>query len=202
MPTDPVFSSHLAATLSPNIRSFIGVPVVLSDDTFYGTLCAVDPEPWTLTSQHADLLVVLARLLATQIEREQSEARAVALQEIATDLAGTRTIEEVADVILSRGLHSLGAPVGSVCLLDEQLSEFRIVRLVGYPEEVRKAWRTFPAGARVPIADAVRTGELLVHETGEAFYAAYPHLRGERSTSGLSRPFHYLCTRERWERSA
>ncbi len=74
MREDPEFASHAAAELSPHIRSFIGVPVVLSDDAFYGTLCAVDPEPQkTLTRQQADLMAVLARLVATQIERQQAE---------------------------------------------------------------------------------------------------------------------------------
>ena len=74
MRTDPEFSSHAAAELSPDIRSFIGVPVALSDRNFYGTLCAVDPEPReTLTRQQADLMEVLARLLATQIERQRAE---------------------------------------------------------------------------------------------------------------------------------
>ncbi len=74
MREDPEFSSHAAADLSPNIRSFIGVPVVLSDGAFYGTLCAVDPEPQkALTRQQADLMAVLARLLATQIERQRAE---------------------------------------------------------------------------------------------------------------------------------
>ncbi len=73
MQKDPEFSSHAAAELSPNIRSFIGVPVVLSDGTFYGTLCAVDPEPRTLNHQQSNLLAVLARLVATQIERQQVE---------------------------------------------------------------------------------------------------------------------------------
>ncbi|MDP9480551.1 MAG: ATP-binding protein [Actinomycetota bacterium] len=74
MREDPGFSSHAAAELSPHIRSFIGVPVVLSDGAFYGTLCAVDPEPQkTLARQQADLMAVLARLLATQIERQRAE---------------------------------------------------------------------------------------------------------------------------------
>jgi PAS domain S-box-containing protein len=73
--TDPKFSSHAAAELSPDIRSFIGVPVTLSDGTFYGTLCAVDPASQTLTHQQADLLTVLARLLATQIERQRVEEK-------------------------------------------------------------------------------------------------------------------------------
>ena len=75
MQTDPEFSSHAAAELSPDIRSFIGVPVILSDGTFYGTLCAVDPASQALTRQQADLLTVLARLLATQIERQRVEEK-------------------------------------------------------------------------------------------------------------------------------
>jgi PAS domain S-box-containing protein len=62
--------------LSTNTRSFIGTPIklrMLGDGALYGTLCAVDPGPQTLTCQQADLLVIPARLLATQIERQQAE---------------------------------------------------------------------------------------------------------------------------------
>ncbi len=51
------------------------MPVLLSDGTFYGTLCALDPEPRELARHQADMLVVLARLLATQIERDHELAR-------------------------------------------------------------------------------------------------------------------------------
>ncbi|MDP9457558.1 MAG: EAL domain-containing protein [Actinomycetota bacterium] len=73
MQEDTEFSSHAAARMSPGIRSFIGVPIVLSDGAFHGTLCAVDPEPRVLTRHQADLLTVLARLVATQIERQRVE---------------------------------------------------------------------------------------------------------------------------------
>ena len=47
---------------------------MLTEGAFYGTLCAVDPEPQkALTRQQADLMAVLARLLATHIERQQAE---------------------------------------------------------------------------------------------------------------------------------
>lgn len=160
------------------------MPVLLSDGTFFGTLCAVDPEPQTLTPQQADMLVVLARLLATQIERERVELRAVALQEITAALAGARTVEDVAEVILSRGLDALDAPFGVVCVLDDEAKEFRTVRLTGYPPELRDTWGTFPMDAPVPIADAVRRGDLIVHESEEEFHSAYPHLEGARSSGG------------------
>jgi PAS domain S-box-containing protein len=40
----------------------------MSDGTLFGTLCAVDPEPRQLAQQQADLLAVLARIVATTIE--------------------------------------------------------------------------------------------------------------------------------------
>ena len=73
MRAHPAFSTHLAAARFPNIGSYLGVAIVLSDGTFYGTLCAIDPEPRTLRPQQAELMVVLARLLATQIERDQEQ---------------------------------------------------------------------------------------------------------------------------------
>lgn len=54
-----------------NMGCYISVPVILSDGKLYGTLCAADPQPQTLSPLQAKLLIVLARLLATQFERER-----------------------------------------------------------------------------------------------------------------------------------
>lgn len=51
------------------------MPVVLSDDTYFGTLCAVDPEPRSLSRGQEDLLAVLARLLVTQFDRDKELKR-------------------------------------------------------------------------------------------------------------------------------
>ncbi len=58
----------------PHIGSYLGVPIRLSDGAFFGTLCAVDPDPQTFAPPQVELLVVLARLLATQIERDRELA--------------------------------------------------------------------------------------------------------------------------------
>lgn len=47
------------------------MPIILSDGTFFGTLCAVDPDPCEFTRRQVELVVILARLLATQIELHQ-----------------------------------------------------------------------------------------------------------------------------------
>ncbi len=100
VPSDPVFASHLAAALSPGIRSFIGVPVVLSDGMLYGTLCAVDPEPRTPTRRQADLLMVLARFIATQIERDREMTRRRDLERRLAEDHFRSLIRNASDIIL------------------------------------------------------------------------------------------------------
>lgn len=88
-------SSHFASSALSYIGSYIGAPIVLSDGTFFGTLCAVDPEPRQLSLVQAKLLVVLARLLATQIERDQELAeRKWAESELARALTALQTADE------------------------------------------------------------------------------------------------------------
>jgi signal transduction histidine kinase len=90
-----VLSSHFASGALSYIGSYIGAPIVLSDGTFFGTLCAVDPEPRQLSLVQARLLVVLARLLATQIERDQELAeRKWAESELARALTALQTADE------------------------------------------------------------------------------------------------------------
>lgn len=62
------------STMFPCFGSYIGVPVVLSDGTFFGALSITDAEPRQFSLLEAKLLLALARLLATQIERDQELA--------------------------------------------------------------------------------------------------------------------------------
>ncbi|CAA9266859.1 MAG: hypothetical protein AVDCRST_MAG93-2448, partial [uncultured Chloroflexia bacterium] len=55
----------------PNIGCYVGVPVVLLDGTFLGTLCAVDPEPQHITQPQVDILAVLSRIVATSFDRDR-----------------------------------------------------------------------------------------------------------------------------------
>lgn len=73
--TDARYSSHQAVCAFPQIGSYLGVPICLSDGRLFGTLCAVDPDPHHFTRAQVALLVVLARLLATDLEREAELAR-------------------------------------------------------------------------------------------------------------------------------
>lgn len=73
----------LAVTTDRNIGSYIGVPLVLSSGEVYGTLCGIDPQVHTFSAEDAELLVLLARFLAFQIERDQLLAEQTAVLDAA-----------------------------------------------------------------------------------------------------------------------
>ena len=45
---DPKWQSHPAPALY-GFKSYVSLPIILSDGSFYGTLCAIDPQPRKLT---------------------------------------------------------------------------------------------------------------------------------------------------------
>jgi PAS domain S-box-containing protein len=69
--TDPRFATHAATAAFPNIGSYLGAPIFLSDGAFFGTLCAVDAEPRPFSREQVNLMVMLARLVATELERDR-----------------------------------------------------------------------------------------------------------------------------------
>jgi signal transduction histidine kinase len=69
--SDPTIATLSAMADLPSTGCYIGVPIVLSDGTLFGALSTIDPEPRQMSLTQAKMLVVLARLLATQVEREQ-----------------------------------------------------------------------------------------------------------------------------------
>lgn len=104
----------------------------MSNGALFGTLCAVDPEPHTLLPHQADLLIVLARILATQIERDAELAArkeaAEALQRGYDDLEG-RVRERTAE--LEQANRELQAEIAHRERADHALEEgeqsFRIM---------------------------------------------------------------------------
>jgi len=82
-PTDPTGT----ATARLGIGTFAGVPLVFRDGTTYGTLCALDPCPSALGPAAIDLLRVLARLVAHEIERERANSESCLLQDSAVAIA-------------------------------------------------------------------------------------------------------------------
>ena len=57
------------------IGAYLGVPIRLRDGTFFGTLCAIDPEPQSdELANHLEEITLMTQLLATVLEKEMSSA--------------------------------------------------------------------------------------------------------------------------------
>lgn len=100
----------------------------------------------------------LAAERAARTVAEEAAARLAGLQEVTAGLSAAVTSEQVADVVLGRGLALLGAATGSFCLLQPDGATVEIVRAVGYDPSVTEHWRRFGVSDDVPASEAIRTG--------------------------------------------
>ncbi len=98
---------ELPGKLLVGTRSYISVPIVLEGDRVFGTLCAHDRRVLELGQPEIDAMRVLARIIASQIERDEALRRE---EEAHQHLA--RQNEELSDAL--RQLDALGAVVESV----------------------------------------------------------------------------------------
>ena len=71
----PVFAGHLTPARY-GFESYISVPIVRGDGSFFGTLCALDPLPARLDDPHVlQTLELFAQLIATQLDADDRLAR-------------------------------------------------------------------------------------------------------------------------------
>jgi len=90
-------------------QSYISMPIILSDGTFFGTLCAIDPRPARLnTPQTIGMFKLFAELIATHLEAVDrlaaSEAR----------LLNERETSELREQFIAVLGHDLRNPLASI----------------------------------------------------------------------------------------
>ncbi|WP_437575193.1 ATP-binding protein [Sorangium sp. So ce887] len=108
-----------------------------------------------------------------RIRIELAEARLVRLQTFTSELSRAVTPAQVAEVVLTLGLAALYADAGYVALRAED-GMLDVLLAPGYPQEILERLRRIPLSTRLPATDCIRTGQLLVFESPEAYLAAYP----------------------------
>jgi signal transduction histidine kinase len=113
--TDGAFCSHPTPAMY-GFRSYISAPIVLSDGTIWGTLCAIDPEPRDLARPEIlGSFQLLSELIAAQLELNQrfehSQAELVTSQAALLDERKTSELREQFIGVLG---HDLRNPLASI----------------------------------------------------------------------------------------
>ncbi len=73
--TDPIFAQHKTPAMY-GFESYISVPIRLDDGTFFGTLCALDPEPARLDKTTIRTIELFAAMIGRELTASGSSARA------------------------------------------------------------------------------------------------------------------------------
>ncbi|MBD8189324.1 MULTISPECIES: GAF domain-containing sensor histidine kinase [Pseudomonas syringae group] len=105
---DAKFCAHHTPRLY-NFESYISVPIFLADGSFFGTICALDPKPATLTGTPIlAMMESFARLLALQIEAEDN------MQQVQADLLAEREVSELREQFIAVLGHDLRNPLFAI----------------------------------------------------------------------------------------
>ena len=90
-------------------QSYISMPIVLSDGTFFGTLCAIDPRPARLNTPHTiGMFKLFAELIATHLEAVDRVAASEAT------LLSERETSELREQFIAVLGHDLRNPLASI----------------------------------------------------------------------------------------
>ena len=90
-------------------QSYISMPIMLADGSFFGTLCAIDPRPARLnTPQTVGMFKLFAELIATHLDA----ANRVAVSE--ASLLGERETSELREQFIAVLGHDLRNPLASI----------------------------------------------------------------------------------------
>lgn len=112
---DPRFSGHPTPKMY-GFESYISIPIMLSDGSFFGTLCAVDPTPARLDDPNlVQTFQLFTKLIASQFEAELRRDKAEAAL---LDAQETAKLREQFVAVLG---HDLGNPLQSIIMCAEQL---------------------------------------------------------------------------------
>jgi PAS domain S-box-containing protein len=119
----------------------------------------------------ADLVVAeeLGRRAALAFENarlyraeQQAGEYAKRLQRVTAALSEAATPETVAEVVVREGMSALGASGAWVTMLSEEGTSLELLSSAGFSSQTQERWSEFPLDAAVPVAEALRIGDLVL----------------------------------------
>lgn len=113
---DPVYRGHHTARIY-NLGSYISVPIVLPDGSYFGNLCAIDPKPNAVSdARTVSMFEVFADLIGIQIVTEGRKDAAEAA------LSREREISSLREQFIAVLGHDLRNPLSAVSATAELLA--------------------------------------------------------------------------------
>ena len=116
-------------------------------------------------------------------EAQRVSDRGARLQRVTAALARSRTPSDVAGVVVSVGVNTLGASGGGLLVPAGDGEHLSVPGVVGYGEELVGQLREERIDAPLPAATALRTGEPIWLESQEERDERFPELRGFESAT-------------------
>jgi signal transduction histidine kinase len=101
------------------------------------------------------------KLVTTNLDVERAASRARRIQNVTSMLLRSITPAQVADAVVSQGQEALDASAGMLALLTPDGRGVRLASAAGFAPEAIERWRVLTLDSPLPIAVAVRTGELV-----------------------------------------
>lgn len=126
---DPRYRDHHTPKLY-GLQSYISMPIILSDGSFFGTLCAIDPRPAQVSRPH---VVGMFRLFADMIGAHFETAQSAAASRTALlDERETSALREQFIAVLGHDLRNpLAAIQGGMHLLAKEQVSARGTKVLG-----------------------------------------------------------------------
>jgi PAS domain S-box-containing protein len=137
--------------------------------------CMADITARRLADEERTHLLAVER--ATRAEAETIATRLRGLQAVTMSLIRALDAKSVAEAVLTKGVPALGGRSGSILMVAEDGENVEIVHEIGYREDVKARWHTFPLHAQLPASDAIRSGEIVLLNGPEDRDARYPIFR-------------------------
>ncbi len=106
--THPTYCAHITPSLY-GFRSYVSVPIVLPDGTFFGTLCGLDPEPREVSTPAVlGMFQLFADIIAQQIAMRRQ------LDDSQSALRDARAVAELREQFVAVLGHDLRSPLASI----------------------------------------------------------------------------------------